>query len=242
MQDPQSLAHGPGGWTIHVPASAVTEADVDAVLLGSIEAVRAKGGGTLRVWVHGDGPAAHQVLVGPSAVELGFRLERTLQQLRRPLPVDELMVPTLATRPFVPGQDEDAFLAVNNRAFEGHPEQGAWTAQELQAHYEEPWFDPEGFLLHEHDAQVVGFCWTKVHAHADPPMGEIYVIAVDPAAHQRGLGKQLVVKGLDHLSEQGLRQGMLFVDAANDAATRLYARLGFGLHHEDQAYALEVSE
>jgi mycothiol synthase len=240
MRDPQLHTHGTGSWTVTLPHDATTREEIRGALQAAVDAVAAKGGAPLRVWVHGDGPDALQVLAGPVAEDLGFRLERTLHQLRRPLPVDELMVPTVPTRPFVPGQDDDAWLAVNNRAFATHPEQGAWTREELAERLTEPWFDPTGFLLHEQGGHLVGFCWTKVHDHLDPPLGEIYVIAVDPAAHQQGLGKRLVVTGLDHLAERGLRDAMLYVDASNGPAMRLYDRLAFTLHHEDHAYVLEV--
>jgi mycothiol synthase len=240
MQDLPTIEHGPGGWTVQLPSDLADAEATEAQLRVAVSTVAAKGGGPLRLWVQGDGPSSLLELAPPAAERVGFRLDRTLHQLRRPLPVDELVVPTIPTRSFVPGQDDEAFLAVNNRAFAGHPEQGGWTAHDLQLRYDEPWFDPAGFLLHEVDGRLLGFCWTKVHADTTPPMGEIYAIAVDPAAHQQGLGKGLVVTGLDHLAHRGLRTGMLYVDAANAPATHLYARLGFGLHHEDRAFVLDV--
>jgi mycothiol synthase len=131
----------------------------------------------------------------------------------------------------VPGKDDAAWLDVNNRAFSWHPEQGGWTLADLHARLEEPWVDLGGFLVHERDERIVGFCWTKVHPDADPPLGEIFIIAVDPNYGTHGLGRQLAIAGLEYLAGRGLPVGMLYVEADNAPARKLYDRLGFSTHH-----------
>lgn len=167
----------------------------------------------------------------------GLVLTREVLQLRCPLPT--LAPPPLVRRAFRPGIDDEAFLTVNNRAFAWHPDQSNWTVDDLRARAAESWFDPEGFLLHEHDGRLLGFCWTKVHpaTTTDPALGEIYVIAVDPDAHGRGLGRALTLVGLAHLADQGLRHGMLHVESSNEVARRLYADLGFVEHDRHRWWA-----
>ena len=127
-------------------------------------------------------------------------------------------------------------------AFAAHREQGGWDRETLQQREQEPWFDPDGFLLHERDGRLAGFCWTKLHTDHDPPLGEIYVIAVDPDFHGLGLGKQLTLAGLDSIARRGIAIGMLYVDADNTAAVRLYDRLGFTVHRTDRAYVGDIPQ
>ena len=207
---------------------------VPLILRAALGVVAADGGGTVHWWVHHPDDTADAL-----AVEVGFALGRKLYQLRRPLPIGATT--TVETRAFVVGRDETEWLRVNNAAFHDHPEQGGWTVDRLRTREAEPWFDPDGFRLHERDGRLAAFCWTKVHSDASPPIGEIYVIAVDPPFHGLGLGRALTIAGLDHLASTGLTIAMLYVDGANSAALSMYQRLGFSIHHADHAYVTDVA-
>jgi mycothiol synthase len=186
----------------------------------------------LRLWAHGDLPAAAAL-----ASAAGFERVRALWTMRRPLQAP-LGTPELAegitVRTFRVGHDEDAWIAINRRAFAGHPEQGAWTRADLDLREREPWFDPDGFFLAEREGRLAGFHWTKVHgshpgapAHGHEAIGEVYVVGVDPAEQGIGLGRALTLIGLRYLRSRGLPEVMLYVDEANTAAIRLYESLGF---------------
>jgi mycothiol synthase len=89
---------------------------------------------------------------------------------------------------------------------------------------------------------VVGFHWTKVHGrksgggHDHDAIGEVYVVGVDPDYAGRGLGRALTLAGLHHLRGLGLSQAMLYVDARNTSAIRLYEGLGFSRWDTDVLY------
>jgi mycothiol synthase len=183
----------------------------------------------LRLWAHGDHPSASAL-----ALSLGFERYRVLLQLRRslhaPVPAPELPA-EVEIRPFAPGDDDGAWLAVNARAFAAHPDQGRWTLTDLRVRMAEPWFDPTGFLMAWRGRDLLGFHWTKVHGlesgHDHDPIGEVYVLGVDPAAQGIGLGAALTLAGLRYLRGRGLEQVMLYVDESNPGAVGLYRRSGF---------------
>jgi mycothiol synthase len=227
--------------------------------------------GRLRLWSHGEHPAAAAL-----STAMGFTRMRSLWQMRRslfaPLPT-ALLPPGVRIRTFLPGIDDDAWLALNAAAFASHPEQGSWTASDLQQRMAEPWFSAEGFFLAERAdelGRLVGFHWTKVHGeidhvhghahvhehehsgdlgpehaadtdhqrpahpadsvhglHGHEPIGEVYVVGVDPSEQGNGLGRALTLVGLAHLRALGLPDAMLYVDADNIPAIKLYTDLGF---------------
>jgi mycothiol synthase len=187
----------------------------------------------LRLWAHGEATGAVDLFRS-----LGFKRERVLWQMRRSLfaPVPEPQWPEGVTvRTFVVGQDEQAWLEVNNRAFAEHPDQGTWTVDDVRMREQEPWFDPDGFFLAEEGGRLVGFHWTKVHGsdpaaghrHEHEPIGEVYVVGVDPSMQGQRLGPALTLRGLQYLRARGLSQCMLYVDETNTNAIRTYERLGF---------------
>ncbi|MGI5504170.1 mycothiol synthase [Lentzea sp. CA-135723] len=188
---------------------------------------------SLRIWAHGGHPDAEKL-----AQKLGFRKVRELLRMRLRVQND-LPAPRLpegiTIRPFVPGQDEAAVVYVNHRAFDWHPEQGAMSVEDVQAKEEEDWFDAGGFLLAvDADDRLAGFHWTKVHTSE---LGEVYVVGVDPDRQGGGLGKALTLAGLRHLQERGVEQVMLYVEADNAPAVRVYTGLGFTLWDADVQYA-----
>jgi mycothiol synthase len=261
-----------GGWTMQVATHrAANDAGRVRLLADAVvNAVDAIGDGEIDWWVYQPGPEADAV-----AAASGFAIDRDLLQMRRDLPAERRSA--VETRAFVPGQDESAWLAVNNRAFAGHAEQSGWTLDTVRQRMEQPWFDPGGLRLHERDGRLAAFCWTKIHdspvpvggeppgeptpcdsafvSTAEPaeqakrdldaasgrtvplkPIGEIYVIGVDPDFQGLGLGRELTLAGLDHMVDAGIHDAMLYVDGGNEAATTLYRRLGFQVRRTDRAF------
>ena len=218
---------------------------VDELVAGSPD-------GRLRLWAHGEHAGAAEL-----ARRKGFTKARALWQMRRSLlaALPAVALPAgVRVRTFEPGRDEDAWLEVNNRAFAQHPEQGGWTRHDVEVREREPWFDPHGFFLAERadgsDHRLVGFHWTKVHggaddahdgAHGHEPMGEVYVVGVDPSEQGSGLGRTLTVIGLAHLRALGLTEAMLYVDESNTPAIHVYSALGFVHWATDTSYARQAS-
>jgi mycothiol synthase len=211
----------PGHWAIEV---VVDGASADAV---------ATGAALLDAGIDSIPPDARHVVWGRShwfdamVVGRGYRPARRLLRMELPLPIAETPVFPESVRltGFVPGRDEAAWLATNNAAFAGHPENGGLTRHELGDRMSLEWFRPEDLLMAWEGDHLVGSCWTKRHADA---IGEIYIIGVHPAHRGRGLGRALVTAGLEHLATAAdATTGMLYVDHGARGANMLYRGLGF---------------
>lgn len=220
-----------------------------ALMLDSaLDQVRAPGRGAAVEQHSADGGSPRPVMLwirdvtsddDAMAVARGFMPYRDLWQMRcGALPADaptKLGARHFRTRHF---REEDAeeLVAMNNRAFRWHPEQGELTVEKVLALTAEPWFDADGFRLHHRRGRLAGFCWTKVHAEASPPLGEVYVVAVDPDHTGAGLGRSVTLAGLSWLAARGLEDFMLYVESDNRRAQAVYRRIGFRHHHTNRAY------
>ena len=245
--DKTDLVEGPSAELVVTPTA--RRQGVGGALLDSLKLKlsRRRGDGPLRLWAHGALPGADRL-----AKSRGMELFRELWLMARPLtgPGSELppipAVEGVTIAAFRPGVDEQAWLDLNARAFAHHPEQGSMTLDDLRQRMTEPWFDPAGFFLGWRGDQLVAFHWTKVHGgdtgaadddHANhEPIGEVYVVGVDPDQQGGGLGKALTLAGLHHLRDRGLHEVMLYVDADNTAAVQVYTKLGFARRSADVMY------
>jgi len=209
-----------------------------------LKELQSAAGTTLRLWSHGDLPGAKNI-----AESNGFTRVRTVIQMRRSLndPIPELSQ-DIQIRNFLPGIDNEEWIALNNRVFAAHPEQGNWSLRDLEIRTQESWFDPQGFLIAEDKGAITGFCWTKIHGghthkhsaqeeeHDHDPIGEIYIMGVDPSRSGKGIGRAVTVAGLRHMRYQGIFSAMLYVDADNHGAINLYQSLGFTEWGRDVLY------
>ena len=74
---------------------------------------------------------------------------------------------------------------------------------------------------------AVGFVAAKLHRELD--LGEIYIIAVDPAVQGQGIGMALTRVATDWLRESGMRVAMIETggDPGHAPARRLYEKAGY---------------
>jgi mycothiol synthase len=215
--------------------------DVARQLLLQARSVLARaGGGLLYLWVHRVEDAETTL-----ARRLGFSIQRELAFMTRDLqqaPPPPTPPPGVELRPYRPDVDDDQFLRVNNAAFKGHPENGGWDVSELLDRRKRDWFDADGLIMAWRGRQCLGFHWTKWHGHdsdevpAHEPVGEVYVLAVDPDAQGLGLGRVLLDAGLRYLHARECRLAVLYVDTASTTALRLYQRNGFELAYREVCY------
>lgn len=192
----------------------------------------------VRVWAHGPVPGAAEFAAATGGVAI-----RRLELMRRPaMPLTPVPpVPGYRVRTFVPGVDEDAWLAANAAAFAGHPEQGALTLTDLRDREAQPWFDPAGFFLLQPEAQsgpppIAAFHWTKRPPADD--IGEVYAVGVVPAYQGQGLGRWVTAIGVEHLIASGVEAIELYVEADNLPARRTYTSLGFRVVATHVMYAV----
>lgn len=221
---------------------------IGAKLLAHIDA---EVGERLPMWAHGDVAGASRLaeLTGRKVIRellqmaiTGSALEKAAEDVDKRDDVEALTL-TAARAKWGTAPVDRAWLAVNNEAFDWHPEQGGWSQPQLERARDVQWFDPEGVFFaadiasaRDSAQEICGFHWTKWHAEEAVPTGEVYVIGLDSRARGRGLGRWLTNVGLSYLRNRGAEKVILYVEGDNSPAIRTYRAVGFEVARRDVMY------
>lgn len=215
-------SYGPGGLVEVAGASGEAQRRLWEAIRSEITVIAAEHGLDPLVLIDRQGLTSGQPSVG-SVVRMRIGTEEIGS-----VPAGERMSPG----------DTDEILAVINLALEGHPENSNWTPADLDDRLNQPWFNPDGFLVERTEQGLVaGFCWTKVH---DDGVGEIYLLAVHPDLAGQGTGKDLVMRGLAYLRDEARCQEIIVYSGGdNEIARGLYESLGFNVDRIDRRVAIQ---
>lgn len=158
-----------------------------------------------------------------AARRIGYEPVRAVLRMSGPMPAAAVVtVPGISIEP-MRGGEIAAHVGINNRAFTHHREQGSMTEVDFRALMAHRWFDPGGVHVARSGERAVGFCVTKHEPHS---IGEVYLLAVDPAFAGLGIGRALLEAGLHQLADQGAATAQAWVDAVNLSAVGLYEAVG----------------
>ena len=128
-------------------------------------------------------------------------------------------------RHFVPG-DEEGLCALQNLAFVGSWGFRPNTAEEIRYLVNTSCCHPEGILLVTEGQRMVAYCWT-MDDPVEKEKGCIRMMGVHPDYRGRGLGRAILLAGIEYLMKRGMKEIELSVDSRNPHAKRLYQSVGF---------------
>lgn len=202
----------------------------------------------VQIWAHGNLPAAQAL-----ATSQGLTVVRELLVMGIEEPAltaaaeyetpEGFSVADLAQSRVRLGTEmvENAWLAANNDAFSWHPEQGGWDLDRLTRAQEADWFrDTDVLFLWDErgvDPVLAGFHWTKWHIEEEPAFGEVYVVGLAKDYRGRGLGGDILSLGLAHLRSRGAGRVILYVEADNHAAVKVYQNSGFVIVEQHSVFS-----
>jgi mycothiol synthase len=148
-------------------------------------------------------------------------------------------------RMFKEASDEELrdALALSNEAFSELFNNSPWPLERL-VNFRATTEDVLRLTFAYSERRLAGVCWSEdsVPYNAEHGLkdGWIDVLAVSGPFRRRGLGRALILDGMDWLLGRGLNVIHLGVDAENRNALGLYTSLGFSVLHENITYVLDV--
>ena len=125
------------------------------------------------------------------------------------------------------GRDEEGLTHLQNACFGENWGFSPNTKEEIDARVRMNRCDPEGIIFIVDSHRPSAFNWTLRSAALGRSTGWIAMTGVHPDFRNRGMGRAVLVAGMQYLSAKGVDGIELEVDSENAPAIGLYLRLGF---------------
>ncbi len=127
--------------------------------------------------------------------------------------------------------EEDKLTEIQNRSFVGTWGFNPNTTEEIIHRVNLRGRFPEDVIMAYEGGKPIGYCWTTVSPQENTSRavnkGQIHMMGMDPDYRKKGIGKEILLKGLHHLKGKGIKIVELTVDSENQAACSLYESVGF---------------
>jgi len=166
----------------------------------------------------------------------GFKRDRYFFTMARSLqePIPEPQFPDGFTLGYSKGEaDAQAYVELYNQTFIDHWNYHELTVERVLHELQNPYYKPEMSLLAmAPDGTYAAFCYCHINPEENQRNGrnegDIAVLGTRRGFRQQGLGRAMLLAGMQQLKAAGVETTKLIVDAKNlSGALRLYESVGF---------------
>jgi mycothiol synthase len=171
-----------------------------------------------------------------------FRMERSLVE-----PVEQPQFPPgLTLRQMNPITDKLAWLELLNESFLDHWNHHPVTLESMEHWLKEPHYKPELDLIAvADDGSLAALCFCEIKPEYSDRIGKkvgfIGVLGTRRNYRRMGLGRAMLLAGLQRLKDKGMEFAQLGVDADNpNGALRLYESVGFSKQLTKMAFFKDI--
>jgi mycothiol synthase len=135
----------------------------------------------------------------------------------------------LTVRRFVEGEDEAAWLRVQNKAYQEYEDARPDTMEDMELSKKTPNFDSAGMFIAELDGNPVGVANAFVDKYRSEKVGSLRVLGVVPECRRRGIGRHLLETAIESLRERGIEAIQGWTRDCGVACKSLLEGMGFAL-------------
>jgi len=177
--------------------------------------------------------------------EWGFVADRYFFQMQRDLnqPIPQPQLPAgFVVRTLNAEQEAKAWVEMFNQTFIDHWNHHDLTMEEYHHYLKNPNYCPNlDLVATAADGTLAGFCEGQIYPYDNQRNGRnegwINLLGTRRGFRQLGLGRAMLLTGMQRLKEEGMDIALLGVDSQNPSgALRLYESIGFQKRHTSISY------